>query len=70
MKKFLVLSVMLFSSVVSFGQTDVLSVKDAVAISKGGIEVAHLWGLEDAGHWRLIHQHLPLAAVDGRKVSQ
>lgn len=40
MKKFLVLSVMLFSSVVSFGQTDVLSVKDAVAIVKGGIEVA------------------------------
>ena len=40
MKKFLVLSVMLFCSVVSFGQTDVLSVKDAVAIFKGGMEVA------------------------------
>jgi len=40
MRKLIVLSVMLFSSVVSFGQTDVLSVKDAVAIYNGGMEVA------------------------------
>lgn len=40
MRKLIVLSVMLFSSVVSFGQTEVLSVKDAIAIYNGGMEVA------------------------------
>ena len=40
MKKLIVLSVLLLSSVVSFGQTEVLSVKDAIAIYYGGMEVA------------------------------